>query len=73
LPDNIFAVPPAFARSAHSDEAKYREMYKRSVDDSEGFWAEQAKRLDWVVFPTLIKDVDFEEDARIRWFDDGVS
>jgi acetyl-CoA synthetase len=43
------------------------------VDDSEGFWAEQAKRLDWVVFPTQIKDVDFEEDARIRWFDDGVS
>jgi acetyl-CoA synthetase len=46
-------------------------MYKRSVDDSEGFWAEQAKRLDWVVFPTLIKDVDFEKDARIRWFEDG--
>ena len=71
MPDNIFAVPPAFARSAHTDEAKYREMYKRSVDDSEGFWTEQAKRLDWVVFPTLIKDVDFGEDARIRWFEDG--
>jgi acetyl-CoA synthetase len=71
LPDNIFAVPPAFARSAHSDEAKYREMYRRSVDDPEGFWAEHAKRLDWIVFPTLIKDVDFEKDARIRWFEDG--
>jgi acetyl-CoA synthetase len=71
LPDNIFAVPPGFARSAHSDEAKYHEMYKRSVDDSEGFWAEQAKRLDWIDFPTRIKDIDFEDDARIRWFEDG--
>jgi acetyl-CoA synthetase len=47
-------------------------MYQRSVEDSEGFWADEAKRLDWVTFPTKIKDVDFADNARIRWYEDGV-
>ncbi len=68
----VFPVPEAIARAAHCDEAKYREMYRRSVADPEGFWAEQAKRIDWVKFPTRIKDVDFAADARIRWYEDGL-
>ena len=67
MPDNIFPVPAGLARSAHADEAKYREMYKRSLEEPERFWAEQARRLDWSAFPTRIKDVDFADDARIRW------
>ena len=47
-------------------------MYRRSIEDPDGFWREQAKRLDWVKFPTRIKNVDFKDDARIRWFEDGV-
>jgi acetyl-CoA synthetase len=47
-------------------------MYRRSIEDPEGFWREQAERLDWIRFPTRIKDVDFKHDARIRWFEDGV-
>ncbi|WP_246594671.1 acetyl-coenzyme A synthetase N-terminal domain-containing protein, partial [Mameliella sediminis] len=27
-------------------------MYARSVSDPEGFWAEQAQRLDWMKAPT---------------------
>ncbi|MDH3662351.1 MAG: hypothetical protein OEU92_20370, partial [Alphaproteobacteria bacterium] len=41
----LYPVPDAIAQSAHVDEAGYREMYRRSVEDSEGFWADQAKRL----------------------------
>ncbi|MDK2463265.1 MAG: acetyl-coenzyme A synthetase N-terminal domain-containing protein, partial [Candidatus Korarchaeota archaeon] len=26
---------------------RYEEVYERSMRDPEGFWAEQAKRLDW--------------------------
>ncbi|WP_292306123.1 acetyl-coenzyme A synthetase N-terminal domain-containing protein, partial [Marivita sp.] len=32
---------------AHVDAGRYEEMYARSVSDPEGFWAEQAQRLDW--------------------------
>ncbi len=26
----------------------YKNMYDRSIKDPESFWAEQAKRLDWI-------------------------
>ena len=38
----------------------------------ETFWAEQAKRLEWVRFPTRIKDTSFTGDVSIKWFEDGV-
>jgi acetyl-CoA synthetase len=72
MSNDVFPVPEAIARSAHCDEARYHAMYRRSIEDPEGFWAEQAQRLDWVRPPTRIKDVDFKDNARIRWFEDGV-
>jgi acetyl-CoA synthetase len=72
MSNDLFPVPEAYARSAHCDEAKYREMYARSIADPEGFWAEQARRLDWIKPPSKIKDVDFVANARIRWYEDGV-
>ncbi|HEX6142450.1 MAG TPA: acetate--CoA ligase [Geminicoccaceae bacterium] len=68
----VIPVPDAIARASHCDEAKYHEMYQRSVQDPDGFWREQAKRLDWIEEPTRIKDVDFAANARIRWYEDGV-
>jgi acetyl-CoA synthetase len=69
---SIFPVPEAIRAKAHCDDARYQEMYQRSVEDPEGFWAEQAKRLDWDTFPSRIKDVDYADNARIRWYEDGV-
>jgi acetyl-CoA synthetase len=68
----VFPVPESVARASHCDNAKYLEMYQRSLDDPDGFWREQAERLDWIKFPTRIEDVDFNDNARIRWYEDGV-
>ena len=68
----VFPVPEAVAQASHCDNAKYQAMYRRSIDDPDGFWREQAERVDWIKFPTRIKDVDFKDDARVRWFEDGV-
>ncbi|HEY8379691.1 MAG TPA: acetyl-coenzyme A synthetase N-terminal domain-containing protein, partial [Nannocystis sp.] len=39
---------PAFAARAHvSSRADYEALYRRSVDDPAGFWAEQAERIAW--------------------------
>jgi acetyl-CoA synthetase len=47
-------------------------MYRRSVEDNESFWAEQAERLDWIKPFTKVKDVSFaKDDLHIRWFEDG--
>ncbi|MBS8228741.1 AMP-binding protein, partial [Vannielia litorea] len=67
--------PPSeeFAANANVDAAKYEEMYAASVNDPEGFWREQAKRLDWMTFPETIKNTSFKsDDVSIKWFEDGV-
>ena len=68
----VFPVPETVAKASHCDNAKYLAMYRRSLDDPDAFWREQAERLDWVRFPTRIKNVDFTDNVRIRWFEDGV-
>jgi acetyl-CoA synthetase len=66
--------PPAadIVARAHVDGATYDAMYARSVEDPEGFWADQARRLDWIKAPTRIRDVDFTLGrVKIEWFADG--
>ncbi|MFQ5548242.1 MAG: acetate--CoA ligase [Woeseia sp.] len=67
-----YAVDPATANRALIDAAAYEEMYEKSVSDNEGFWAEQAKRIDWIEPFTEVRDVSFaKDDLRIRWYYDG--
>ena len=69
--DQVYPVPSALAKAAHVDKEGYQRLYRRSVEDPEGFWGEQAKRLDWMKAPTRIKNASFEGDVSIRWFEDG--
>jgi acetyl-CoA synthetase len=70
---DVFPVPPALARRAHVDAAAYERLYRRSLEDPEGFWREQAAFLDWMEPFTQVKDTCFDPaDLRIRWFHDGV-
>jgi acetyl-CoA synthetase len=44
----VFGPPEAFQRSAHIQSMDdYRVLYDRSINDPEGFWAEQAHTLRW--------------------------
>ena len=73
MPNEVFPVPSAVARKAHIDAARYEELYRRSLEDPEGFWAEQARILDWIKPFTEVRDVSFaRDDVHIRWFADGV-
>ncbi|UYG04753.1 acetate--CoA ligase [Halomonas sp. LR3S48] len=68
----IHPVRDDFAANAWIDREKYQAMYQQSVDDPEGFWAEQAKRIDWFKAPTKIKNTSFDpHNVDIRWFEDG--
>jgi len=43
-----FPPPPAFAQQAYiSSIEQYQELYKRSIEDPEGFWGEVAAELHW--------------------------
>jgi len=68
----LVTVPDEWAKKAWIDAAKYEEMYKQSIDDPEGFWAEHGKRIDWIAPFSKIKDVSFgPDDVHIKWFYDG--
>jgi acetyl-CoA synthetase len=65
----VFPVPITARQNALISPERYREMYRHSVDDPEGFWADQARDLiTWRTPWRQVVDWDFRQ-ARIRWFD----
>ncbi len=67
-----FPVPAAWAQKAWADDAKYQEMYRRSVADPAAFWGEQGRRLDWFAPYTKVRDVSYDaENLHIKWYEDG--
>ena len=59
-PNKIYDVPAEWQKRAFVDDAKYQEMYARSIKDPNGFWAEQAKRIDWIKPFTKVKNTSFD-------------
>ncbi len=69
---DIYPVTDEVRARALIDAAGYEKMYARSVEDNEGFWAEQAGRIDWIKPFTKVKDVSYaRDDVHIRWYYDG--
>jgi acetyl-CoA synthetase len=63
--------PPAATQDTHCTAEQYEALYRRSLDDPDGFWAEQARRIDWVKAPEKIANWSFDP-VDIKWFEDGV-
>jgi len=49
----------------------YRDFYRRSLEDREGFWAEQAKLIDW--HKPFDKVLDYQRPPFARWFVGGLT
>ncbi|MBE3637123.1 acetate--CoA ligase [Mangrovicoccus algicola] len=71
--EGVYPPSAALQESALVDEARYTEMYERSIRDPEGFWGEEARaRLDWIKPFTKVKDASFQPgNVSIEWFADG--
>jgi len=70
----VFPVSGETVKHAWCDEAEYFRLYGQSIDDSEGFWGEQGKRIDWFTPYSQVKDVAFGPgDVHIKWFHDGTT
>jgi acetyl-CoA synthetase len=69
---DLYPVNDYYRENGLIDEATYFEMYRRSVEDSEAFWGEQAAIVDWSRPFTRVRDVSFaRDDLHIRWYEDG--
>ena len=66
-----FPVPADAAANTHCTVDEYDRMYAQSINEPDAFWAEQAKRLDWVTPPTIIGNWSFDP-VSVKWYEDGV-
>ena len=66
------APPEALATTAHIRSLdQYEHMYRRSIDDSEGFWSEIADQFVWNSKWHTVRDFTFENPVNIKWFEGG--
>jgi acetyl-CoA synthetase len=69
----VYDIPADVAKRAWIDEKKYKEMYERSVEDPDGFWAEQAKKfVTWSKPWSKVSDWSYDTtNLHIKWFEGG--
>src|SRR5687768_10731826 len=63
--------PPDIQKNSHCSREDYEALYRRSLEDQDSFWREQAKRIDWFREPKRIADWSFDP-VDIKWYEDGI-
>ncbi len=65
----VFPPSEEFSRSAHiKSEKEYKRLYKRSIEDPEGFWTDMAEQnITWFKRWKKVKVEDFYK-PEIKWF-----
>jgi len=73
MADKLYDIPANIADHAFITESLYQEMYQRSIQDPEAFWAEQANEfLSWNKPWDTVLDWSYDEkDLHIKWFEGG--
>src|SRR5512137_315919 len=63
-----FDPPKSLTKNAYiKSMAQYKKIWKESIDDPEGFWAERAEEIDWFKKWTKVREFDFVN-GNIKWF-----
>jgi acetyl-CoA synthetase len=62
--------PTSAANGTNCTAEQFEAMYRRSLEDTDGFWLEQAERLDWVQKPAKAGDWSYDP-VDIKWFEDS--
>ncbi len=63
--------PESATQETHCTLTDYEALYRRSLEEPDGFWRDQARRIDWFEEPTIIENWSFDP-VDIRWFEDGI-
>ena len=65
-------VPGPAISSEPAGRAHYDATYARSIAEPDAFWAEEARRIDWIRPFETVRSVDFHvPNVSIAWFGDG--
>jgi acetyl-CoA synthetase len=72
MSEKSYPVPAEWASRAWVDDARYHALYRRSIEDPNGFWGEAGRRIDWIKPFTKVKNTSFDPHCvSIKWFEDG--
>jgi acetyl-CoA synthetase len=63
-------LPASAVARTHCTADQYAAMYARSLSDPDAFWAEQARRIDWITLPSKISGWSYDP-VEIKWYEDG--
>ncbi len=67
-PDEMYHPSEEIKHNAHINVEKYEKMYKQSIEDPEGFWADQAEGFYWKQKWTKVREYDFKDSISIKYF-----
>jgi acetyl-CoA synthetase len=75
LENRSFPPSKELSQQAHiKSQEQYQEMYRRSIEDSDNFWLEQARELEWYRHPKIASDYIWNSSKKLiehTWFKDG--
>ena len=75
MSEELYHPPESVSSNAHiSSMEQYREMYERSINSPEEFWAEQADRFCWFKKWDQVRSYNYDVtkgDIKIEWFRGG--
>jgi len=69
--EHLIPVKPEWSKYAWITRKKYQDKYDLSVKDPEKFWAEEAKRIEWMQPFRFVKRTQFVSPVSIEWFVSG--
>ncbi|MCK4249343.1 MAG: AMP-binding protein, partial [Candidatus Omnitrophica bacterium] len=72
--ERTFPPSDEVVKRALLNNDQYQEMYDRSVNDSDNFWLEQSKTLNWFKEPTVARKYTWDtkgKNIKHTWFEDG--
>ena len=58
----------SYLKNTKLNKEKYKELYKRSIDNNDDFWNEIATRITWKKKYEKIKEVNYQDKVSIKWY-----
>ena len=69
--EKVYPVPASASKGSSITRSQYDALYRKSIEDPKGFWAEQAQAfLSWIKPWDRVLDWDYRR-GHIRWFEGG--
>jgi acetyl-CoA synthetase len=69
--NRIFKPSKELSKKAYIKSMKqYKDIYQKSMDDTDAYWAEAAEQLDWIKKWDKVSQADFKK-AEFKWFAGG--